>query len=162
MIKNEKSNAEYAVFSASEKFSDMFLSMESDYMKARSSDIKEISERIITHLPGKKKDAIEGEKAIICAEDLSPGETVLFDKEKILSFAVAKGSSNSHTAILARSMDIPAVVSIGDDFLSFVKNGDYAVIDGTAGEVIINPDEKTISVYKEKESLLKEKKERRI
>ncbi len=159
MIKNEKSNAEYAVFSASEKFSDMFLSMESDYMKARSSDIKEISERIITHLSGKKKDAIEGEKVIICAEDLSPGETVLFDKEKILSFAVAKGSSNSHTAILARSMDIPAVVSIGDDFLSFVKNGDYAVIDGTSGEVIINPDEKTISVYKEKESLLKEKKE---
>lgn len=159
MIKNEKSNAEYAVFSASEKFSDMFLSMESDYMKARSSDIKEISERIITHLSGKKKDIISGEKVIICAEDLSPGETVLFDKEKILSFAVAKGSSNSHTAILARSMDIPAVVSIGDDFLSFVKNGDYAVIDGTSGEVIINPDEKTISVYKEKESLLKEKKE---
>lgn len=159
MIKNKKLNAEYAVFSASERFSDMFLSMESDYMKARSSDIKEISERIITHLSGKKKDAIEGEKVIICADDLSPGETVLLDKGKILSFAVAKGSSNSHTAILARSMDIPAVVSIGDDFLSFVKNGDYAVIDGTAGEVVINPDEKTISVYKEKESLLKEKKE---
>ncbi len=159
MIKNKKLNAEYAVFSASERFSDMFLSMESDYMKARSSDIKEISERIITHLSGKKKDAIEGEKVIICADDLSPGETVLLDKGKILSFAVAKGSSNSHTAILARSMDIPAVVSIGDDFLSFVKNGDYAVIDGTTGEVVINPDEKTISVYKEKESLLKEKKE---
>ena len=159
VINTENANAEYAVFSATEKFSQMFLSMESDYMKARVSDIKEISERLISHLSGEFSEVeFSDEKVIICAKDLTPGETVILDKEKILSFATEKGSQNSHTAILARSMDIPAVVNLGDGFLSEIRNNDLCIVDGFTGEVIINPDEKTIDEYKKKESLSKEEK----
>lgn len=157
MIKDEKVSAEYAVFSASEKFSELFSSMENAYMKSRAADIKEISERLINHLSGENENIIDGEQVIICAKDLSPGETILLDKEKILSFVTAKGSLNSHTAILAKSMNIPAVVNVGDEFLSLIKNGDFAIADGFSGKFILNPDEKTISYYKKKVDEYKEK-----
>lgn len=157
MIKSEKVNASYAVFSASEKFSELFSSMENEYMKSRSADIKEISDRLINHLSGENENTTDEEKVIICAEDLSPGETILLDKEKILSFVTAKGSSNSHTAILARSMNIPAVINVGDEFLSVIKNGDFAISDGFSGKFILNPDEETLSYYKKKQNEYKEK-----
>lgn len=157
MIKDEKVSAEYAVFSASEKFSELFSSMENIYMKSRAADIKEISERLINHLSGENENIIDGEQVIICAKDLSPGETILLDKEKILSFVTAKGSLNSHTAILAKSMNIPAVVNVGDEFLSLIKNGDFAIADGFSGKFILNPDEETISYYKKKSDEYKEK-----
>ena len=157
MIKSKKVNASYAVFSASEKFSELFSSMENAYMKSRAVDIKEISERLINHLSGENEKITDGEQVIICADDLSPGETILLDKEKILSFVTAKGSLNSHTAILAKSMNIPAVVNVGDEFLSLIKNGDYAIADGFSGKFILNPDEKTIFYYKKKVDEYREK-----
>ncbi|MBQ8728098.1 MAG: phosphoenolpyruvate--protein phosphotransferase [Oscillospiraceae bacterium] len=157
MIKDEKVSAEYAVFSASKKFSELFSSMENAYMKSRAADIKEISERLINHLSGENENIIDGEQVIICAKDLSPGETILLDKEKILSFVTAKGSLNSHTAILAKSMNIPAVVNVGDEFLSLIKNGDYAIADGFSGKFILNPDVETISYYEKKVDEYKEK-----
>ena len=157
MIKDEKVSAEYSVFSASEKFSDRFSSMENSYMKSRAADIKEISMRLINHLSGEYENITEEEQVIICAEDLSPGETILLDKEKILSFVTAKGSLNSHTAILAKSMNIPAVVNVGDEFLSLIKNGDYAIVDGFSGKFILNPDEETVFYYKKKTDEYKEK-----
>lgn len=157
MIRDEKVSAEYAVFSASKKFSELFSSMENAYMKSRATDIKEISERLINHLSGENENITDGEQVIICAEDLSPGETILLDKEKILSFVTAKGSLNSHTAILAKSMNIPAVVNVGDEFLSLIKNGDYAIADGFSGKFILNPDEKTVFYYKKKTDEYKEK-----
>ena len=157
MIKDEKVSAEYAVFSASKKFSELFSSMGNTYMKSRATDIKEISERLINHLSGEYENIIDGEQVIICAEDLSPGETILLDKEKILSFVTAKGSLNSHTAILAKSMNIPAVVNVGDEFLSLIKNGDYAIADGFSGKFILNPDEETVFYYKKKSDEYKEK-----
>lgn len=157
MINDEKVSAEYAVFSASEKFSELFSSMENAYMKSRAVDIKEISERLINHLSGENENITDEEQVIICAEDLSPGETILLDKEKILSFVTAKGSQNSHTAILAKSMNIPAVVNVGDEFLSLIKNGDYAIADGFSGKFILNPDKETISYYEKKADEYKEK-----
>ena len=157
MIENEKVCAEYSVFSASETFSERFSSMENSYMKSRAADIKEISERLINHLSGDNENIIEGEQVIICAKDLSPGETILLDKEKILSFVTAKGSLNSHTAILAKSMNIPAVVNVSDEFLSAIKNGDFAIADGFSGKFILNPDEETISYYEKKRDEYKEK-----
>ena len=157
MIRNEKVSAEYAVFSASKKFSELFSSMENAYMKSRATDIKEISERLINHLSGENENITDEEQVIICAEDLSPGETILLDKEKILSFVTAKGSLNSHTAILAKSMNIPAVVNVGDEFLSIIKNGDYAIADGFSGKFILNPDEETVFYYKKKSDEYKEK-----
>lgn len=157
MIKDEKVSAEYAVFSASKKFSELFSSMENIYMKSRAADIKEISERLINHLSGENENIIDGEQVIICAKDLSPGETILLDKEKILSFVTAKGSLNSHTAILAKSMNIPAVVNVGDEFLSLIKNGDFAIADGFSGKFILNPDKETISYYEKKVDEYREK-----
>ena len=157
MINDEKVCAEYAVFLASETFSKRFSSMENAYMKSRATDIKEISMRLINHLSGENENRIDEEQVIICADDLSPGETILLDKEKILSFVTAKGSLNSHTAILAKSMNIPAVVNVGDEFLSLIKNGDFAIADGFSGKFILNPDEETISYYKKKVDEYREK-----
>ena len=85
------------------------------------------------------------EKVIICADDLAPSETVLLDKDKVLAFVTAYGSSNSHTAILARNMNIPAIIGVGKEFLKTVKNGDFAAVDGYTGEIFVNPDEETKS-----------------
>lgn len=146
IISNQKVNAEYAVAVTSDNFSKMFLSMDDAYMQARSADIKDISNRIISNLTGNSTHGGEfKEKMIICAEDLAPSETVSFDKNMVLAFVTAHGSSNSHTAILARNMNIPAIIGVGDEFLSYVKDGDEAIADGCTGTVYVAPDEQTKS-----------------
>ncbi|MGN0498034.1 MAG: phosphoenolpyruvate--protein phosphotransferase [Acutalibacteraceae bacterium] len=151
MIKSQSVNAEYAVSAASESFSQMFASMDDSYMQARAADVKDISNRIIACLT-ESEEAVSSsdDKVIICADDLAPSETVSLDKEKVLAFVTAYGSSNSHTAILARNMNIPAIIGLGDSFLENIKDGEMAVADGFTGEFILNPDEETIAVYRKK------------
>lgn len=153
-------NAEYAVASAADNFSQMFSAMEDSYMQARAADVKDISNRIISCLA--KADCQTesgGEPVIICADDLAPSETVTLDKDKVLAFVTAHGSSFSHTAILARTMNIPAIIGLGDDFLREIKDGDMAVADGFTGEFILYPDEKTIAAAEEKRRSDEEKRE---
>lgn len=144
IIDTQKVNAEYAVAVTSDNFAEMFSSMDDAYMNARAADVRDISNRIIQNLnSGKGNVAMSDEKMIICADDLAPSETVLLDKDKVLAFVTAHGSSNSHTAILARNMNIPAVIGVGDDFLKEIKNGDNAIVDGFTGEIFIEPDTET-------------------
>ena len=144
MIESQKVNAEYAVAKTADNFAEMFSSMDDAYMKARAADIRDISNRIISNLSGERSgETAVNEKVIICASDLAPSETVSLDKEKVLAFVTAHGSSNSHTAILARNMNIPAVIGTGDEFLAAIKDGDAAIVDGFTGEVFIDPDEET-------------------
>lgn len=158
MIKSQSVNAEYAVSAASESFSQMFASMDDSYMQARAADVKDISNRIIACLT-EREEAVSSsdDKVIICADDLAPSETVSLDKEKVLAFVTAYGSSNSHTAILARNMNIPAIIGLGDSFLENIKDGEMAVADGFTGEFILNPDEETIAVYRKKQQSEAEK-----
>lgn len=145
IIDSQAVNAEYAVAVTSDNFAQMFASMEDEYMKARSADVRDISNRIIGNLTGKvsSSNSIEGERMIICADDLAPSETVSLDKEKVLAFVTAHGSSNSHTAILARNMNIPAVIGVGDKFLEEISDGEEAIVDGFTGEIFVNPDNET-------------------
>ena len=145
IIDSQTVNAEYAVAVTSDNFAQMFASMEDEYMKARSADVRDISNRIIGNLTGKvsSSNSIEGERMIICADDLAPSETVSLDKEKVLAFVTAHGSSNSHTAILARNMNIPAVIGVGDKFLEEISDGEEAIVDGFTGEIFVNPDNET-------------------
>ncbi|MBP3337954.1 MAG: phosphoenolpyruvate--protein phosphotransferase [Lachnospiraceae bacterium] len=143
MIRTENVNAEYAVAVTGDNFSSIFSNMEDEYMRARAIDIKDISERLIRNLKGKEGDleAFE-DNVIILADDLTPSETVLLDKDKICGFATVKGTTNSHTAILARMMDIPALIGV-DMPLNELKDGMLAIIDGFNNELIIEPDEET-------------------
>ena len=151
IIETQSVNAEYAVSVTSDNFSQMFASMDDSYMQARSADVKDISNRIITCLSqNESKDEESLEKVIICADDLAPSETVLLDKDKVLAFVTAYGSSNSHTAILARNMNIPAIIGMGEEFLKSVKSGDFAAVDGYTGELFVNPDEETKSRLEDK------------
>ncbi len=141
IIETQRVNAEYAVAVTSDNFSAMFSSMEDAYMQARAADIRDISNRMIRCLAENAGEAEESDgKYILCADDLAPSETVLLDKEKVLAFVTAHGSSNSHTAILARNMNIPAVVNTGDELLQTVRDGDEAIVDGFTGEIFVNPD----------------------
>lgn len=154
IIETQSVNAEYAVAVTADNFAEMFSSMDDDYMKARSADVRDISNRLISCLNEKESSSDDsGEKMIICADDLAPSETVSLDKERVLAFVTALGSSNSHTAILARNMNIPAVISIGEEFLSAVKDGDKVIVDGHTGTVIIEPDEKTEAEMLEKQAV---------
>lgn len=142
---SEGNNAEYAVTLAEEKFAQMFSSMEDEYMRARAADIRDISQRVIRILAGVKEDGIHSEEpVIVVAEDLTPSETVKMDKNKILAFVTVKGSSNSHTAILARSMNLPSLVNTNMK-LSEELNGKVAVVDGFNGEFIIEPEEELLT-----------------
>lgn len=144
IIEGQNVNAEYAVAVTADNFAEMFSSMDDAYMRARAADVRDISNRLIGNLSGSlPAQAVSGEKVIICASDLAPSETVSLDKEKVLAFVTAHGSSNSHTAILARNMNIPAIIGVGDDFLKEIQNGDEAVVDGFTGEIFIAPDEAT-------------------
>jgi len=144
IIETQMVNAEYAVAVTSDNFAEMFSSMDDAYMQARAADVKDISNRIIQNLDsGKGEKDLGDEKVIICADDLAPSETVLLDKDKVLAFVTAHGSSNSHTAILARNMNIPAIIGAGDDFLAAVRDGDSAIVDGFTGEIFIDPDDET-------------------
>ena len=156
LIKEEKVTAEYAVFVTGEIFSKTFADMDDDYMKARSVDVTDISKRVIRKLTGKAETSIESsEPVIILADDLTPGETINLDKSKVLAFVTRKGSSNSHTAILARSMNIPALVNVDfglDDLAGF--NGKYAVADAVNGKFYIEPDSTVIEAAKKLEAEL--------
>lgn len=160
IIDTQKVNAEYAVYTVCSNFAEMFSSMEDSYMNARAADVKDVSRRIIQNLSGETvKSSSDDEKVIICANDLAPSETVSLNKNKVLAFVTASGSSNSHTAILARNMNIPAVIGVGSDFLQNISNGDLAIVDGYSGEVFINPDEKTKILMQKKQQEDKEKKQ---
>ena len=140
-IRTEHINAEYAVAATGDNFAEMFASMDDDYMKARSADIKDISERLVRNLSGQDDaDLSSIEPSIIVADDLSPSETVQMDKDKILAFVTVHGSTNSHTAILARMMNIPALIGV-DMNLEEIHTGMEAVVDGFQGTVIFEPDE---------------------
>ena len=140
-IRTEQINAEYAVAATGDNFAEMFASMDDDYMKARSADIKDISERLVRNLSGQDDaDLSSIDPSIIVADDLSPSETVQMDKDKILAFVTVHGSTNSHTAILARMMNIPALIGVDMD-LEELHTGMEAVVDGFQGTVIFEPDE---------------------
>lgn len=145
----EKTNAEYAVAITGENFYSMFSAMEDDYFKARAIDMKDISERIIAILSGKTTNSdIGDEPVILAAKDLTPSETVQMDKKKLLAFITEKGSSNSHTAILARTMSIPAIIGIN---IKPEWSGQLAIADGFTGTLTINPDQDFLEMMKEKQ-----------
>ncbi|MBO4866786.1 MAG: phosphoenolpyruvate--protein phosphotransferase [Ruminococcus sp.] len=153
IIETQKVNAEYAVAVTADNFAEMFSSMDDAYMQARAADVKDISERLIACLTGGgKAQNSSDEKMIICADDLAPSETVSLDKDKVLAFVTAFGSSNSHTAILARNMNIPAVICAGEDFLKNIHDGDMLIVDGHTGELIVSPDDATIAKYTAKQA----------
>lgn len=149
IITSQGVNAEYAVATTSDNFSKMFAEMDDEYFQARAIDIKDVSERVLNILAGRSSGNILGdEPVIVVANDLAPSETVQMDKEKLLAFVTEEGSSNSHTAILARTMNIPALIGIKIDK---EWNGKMAVVDGYNGELILEPDEATIRAMKEKQ-----------
>ena len=144
IIETQKVNAEYAVAVTADNFAEMFSSMEDAYMQARAADVRDISDRIIANLIGAASDGVElYDNMIVCADDLAPSETVSLDKDKVVAFVTAHGSSNSHTAILARNMNIPAVIGVGDEFIAQINDGDEAFVDGFTGEIFVNPDDET-------------------
>ena len=150
MIQSELVNAEYAVAMTGDNFSEMFANMDDDYMKARAADIKDISNRVIRILEGREDlDMSSADPSIIVADDLSPSETVQMDKEKILGFVTVHGSTNSHTAILARMMNIPALIGVPMD-LEQIHTGMTAVVDGFEGTVTFEPDEELCAKTKGK------------
>ena len=149
MIENDRVNAEAAVSDTGAQFAEMFAAMDDSYMQARAADIRDISARVIGILTGEGESGIVSDvPCIVAADDLAPSETVQLDKALILGFITAGGSANSHTAILARTMDIPAIISAGDA-LQPEMEGKYAIIDGQTGEAVVEPDDA------ERERLLK-------
>ena len=159
IIDTQSVNAEYAVSLTADNFAEMFASMDDAYMQARSADVKDISNRIIACLSDSDtQTAASDEKVIICADDLAPSETVLLDKDKVLAFVTAHGSSNSHTAILARNMNIPAIIGAGKAFLAAVKDGMFAAVDGYTGEIFLEPDDETRTRLEQKQKADEEKK----
>ena len=158
IITGQEVNAEYAVSMTADNFAKMFLAMEDAYMQGRATDVRDISERVLTILSGAGQSGIDAtEPVIVAADDLVPSETVQLDKKKVLGFATMYGSSNSHTAILARTMNIPAIIGLGEA-LKPEYDGAYAVIDGFDGKIYIDPDEYTLKIMKEKQSEEQKKK----
>lgn len=150
MIHSQEVNAEFAVASTGDNFSQMFAAMDDDYMRERAADVKDISNRVITILQGEEEGAMTGDEPfILLADDLAPSETVQLDKSKVLSFVTRHGSTNSHTAILARTMNIPAL--IGVDFDDAV-DGKMGIVDGYTGTFYVDPDEETMAQYEAKKA----------
>ena len=159
IIRTENVNAEYAVAITGDNFAEMFAGMDDDYMRARAADVKDISNRLVNNLYGHKEiDFSSMEPSIIVADDLTPSETVQMDKEKILAFVTVHGSTNSHTAILARMMNIPALVGVPVD-LERIHNGMTAVVDGFSAEVIFEPTEEVCAKTQER---IREEKEKNL
>ena len=159
IITTQKVNAEYAIGTTADNFAAMFQAMDDAYMQGRAADVKDVSERLLQVLSDNSTDAMKmDEPAIIAADDLVPSETVQLDKEKVLSFITMHGSANSHTAILARTMNIPAVISLGED-LKKEYDGKLAIVDGLEGKVYIEPDAKTMEAMQEKQRMDQEQKE---
>lgn len=151
IIETQMVNAEYAVAVTSDNFASMFASMDDTYMQVRAADVKDISNRIINNfaVDNKENNSID-EKVVICADDLAPSETVSLDKNKVLAFVTAHGSVNSHTAILARNMNIPAVIGVGTEFLEKIKDGQTIIVDGFSGEIFLNPDKDILDAMDKK------------
>lgn len=159
-IREEKVNAEYAISEVRDMFVDMFQSMDDDYMKERVADVKDVSGRIIRHILGLKHIDLSflEEEVVLVAHDLTPSDTAIMDKAKVLGFATNIGGKTSHTAIMAKSLEIPAVVGL-KDITDRVKDGDFIAFNGSTGEVFINPDDKTIKVFKQLKEKYKKQKE---
>ena len=158
IIRTQEVNAEFAVATTADNFAQMFPAMDDAYMQGRAADVKDVSERVLDILCGVSGGMKEmTEPCIIAADDLAPSETVQLDKSKVLGFATMYGSSNSHTAILARTMNIPAVIGLGEDLLT-KYDGKMAVIDGFTGMLYIDPDEETMKVMEEKRAKDQEQK----
>ena len=159
IIRSQEVNAEYAVATTADNFAQMFASMDDAYMQGRAADVKDVSERVLDILCGVSAGVKEmTEPCIIAADDLAPSETVQLDKSKVLGFATMYGSANSHTAILARTMNIPAVIGLGE-ILSSQYDGKMAVIDGFTGILYVDPDEETLARMQEKRAKDLEQKE---
>lgn len=161
-IASELMNAEYAVYEAGIEFSKLFADMDDEYMKERAIDILDVSRRVVRVLENKEeKDILEGEPCIVLADDLTPSETIRMDKSKVLAFATVKGSSNSHTAILARALDIPALVNVqiqGEDLEDF--SGKTAIVDGVEEVLYVEPSEEILKKKSEEEEKIKEEKQK--
>ena len=158
IIHSQMVNAEYAVASTADNFAQMFEAMDDDYMRGRAADVRDISERVITVLAGGAGGGLDSdEPVIIAADDLAPSETVQLDKDKVLSFVTAHGSENSHTAILARTMGIPALIGTGID-LDETVDGKLGIVDGTNGVVYVDPDAELLEEMKKKQQEEQEKK----
>lgn len=150
IIRTQEVNAEFAVATTADNFAQMFASMDDAYMQGRAADVKDVSERVLDILCGVGESMAQtDEPCIIAADDLAPSETVQLDKSKVLGFATMYGSSNSHTAILARTMNIPAVIGLGEE-LAAQYDGRMAIIDGFTGMLYIDPDETTLAKMQEK------------
>ena len=159
IIRMQQVNAEYAVASTGDNFSQMFASMDDDYMKARSADVKDISERVLRVLSGKTQGSVAGEEpVIIVADDLAPSETVQLNKDLVLSFVTVHGSVNSHTAILARTMSIPALIGTNIPLTEEI-DGRMGIVDGRGGCIYVDPDEETLARMEKLRREEQEKKE---
>ncbi len=156
IIETELINAEYAVAVTGDNFSKMFLSMEDDYMRERADDVHDITDRIIKAMSNNDEEPFLDEPSVIFASDLLPSQTIKFDKSKVLAFVTKKGSVNSHTAILARTMNIPAVVGVGE-YPQNIENS-LIIVDGFEGKIYIDPDEKTKNALSERKKIDEEKK----
>lgn len=160
IIETQKVNAEYAVAVTGDNFAQMFRAMDDDYMRERAADVKDISERVLSILNGGQKGkVVTDEPVIIVADDLAPSETVQLEKDMVLSFVTAHGSVNSHTAILARTMAIPALIGTEELPLDDTVDGKLAVVDGLNGKIYVEPDAQTLEEMKKRRQAELEKKE---
>lgn len=161
IIRTQNANAEYAVGVTADNFANLFSGMDDPYMRERAADVRDVSERLVRVLTGAQSGEGMQTASVIVADDLAPSETVQLDREKVLAFVTARGSKNSHTAILARTMNIPAIIGAGSQVLSLLS-GQQIIVDGFEGKVYVEPDEKTYAKLKarlqaetEKQNLLK-------
>lgn len=160
IIETQKVNAEYAVAVTGDNFAQMFRAMDDDYMRERAADVKDISERVLSILNGGQKGkGVTDEPVIIVADDLAPSETVQLEKDMVLSFVTVHGSVNSHTAILARTMAIPALIGTEELPLDDTVDGKLAVVDGLNGKIYVEPDAQTLEEMKKRRQAELEKKE---
>ena len=160
IIETQKVNAEYAVAVTGDNFAQMFRAMDDDYMRERAADVKDISERVLSILNGGQKGkVVTDEPVIIVADDLAPSETVQLEKDRVLSFVTVHGSVNSHTAILARTMAIPALIGTEELPLDDTVDGKLAVVDGLNGKIYVEPDAQTLEEMKKRRQAELEKKE---
>ena len=160
IIETQKVNAEYAVAVTGDNFAQMFRAMDDDYMRERAADVKDISERVLSVLHGgQKRKVVTDEPVIIVADDLAPSETVQLEKDMVLSFVTVHGSVNSHTAILARTMAIPALIGTEELPLDNTVDGKLAVVDGLNGKIYVEPDAQTLEEMQKRQQAEQEKKE---
>ena len=159
IINTQKVNAEYAIGVTSDNYAAIFEAMDDAYMQGRAADVKDVSNRLLSQFAKKQNASFEmTEQVIIAADDLAPSETVQLDKDKVLAFITVEGSANSHTAILARTMNIPAVIGIGDT-LTPKYDGSLAIVDGQEGKIYIDPDEEILVAMRKKQAVEQEQRE---